>query len=322
MRHRNGRPVAATPALVGNPEGGGRAADRIYIRIGIVRINQFGRRPSLRHRLGIERPVHIPGHFSFADKKRRKGHIADRPFILAAERLVGGAAHTERAAGNRFHPERYSSAGNPLGEILESRHFGRSGERVAFCCGLRHPLHLSMFVVGIVMAHIKVAADTLQPEFLLIFLVIEVSGYPFVGQACREQLPVALLAGFVEDDLLCILELSLAFPIDLLGIFKEVRPDIFRSRTQFRKEIVRTAFRRQVALGATGGHTAFGIVMHREFPTFVGGFVHMTGHAVFIGRSLHVDPVQRNRNADPDSHAEQGEQNYFPSVFAGFLRLG
>ena len=195
MGHRDGRPVAAAPTLVGDAERRGRAADRVYFRVRIVGVNLFRRRASFRHGLGVKSPVLIPGHFGFADKERRNGHFFYGAFVVPAERFVVRAAHCESSSGDRFHVKRYGRTGDGFGKILECGYGSRFGERFAFFrFGLRDALHFRMRIVRIVMAYVQMAADTLQVEFLFVFFVVEMGGDTFLTEPRREQLLMALLA--------------------------------------------------------------------------------------------------------------------------------
>ena len=97
VRHRDSRPLAASPTLIGRSE---RRRG-----IGIIRIDDLGRRPAFGHRLGIESPVHVPCHLGLAHEKRRDGHLAHRSLVVAAERFVLGTAHRERTSRYGLHVE-------------------------------------------------------------------------------------------------------------------------------------------------------------------------------------------------------------------------
>ena len=79
-----------------------------------------------------------------------------------------------------------------------------------------------MLIVRIIVTCVKVTADALEAQLLLVFVIIEVSGDTVVGDSGREEVDVALLALFVVYDCLSVVELALSCPVDLLHILGHV----------------------------------------------------------------------------------------------------
>ena len=153
------------------------------------------------------------------------------------ERLVLGATHLERSAGDGNHIDRSSRAGDCLRKVLKRghgrcslvnnavRHYGSTRQRL-------------VLVIGVVVSRIEVAADTLQVEFLLVLIVIEVRCYTLIGNTLGIDVDVASLARLVIDDGLSILQLAMYRPIHILGILGHIGPQILHTGLGLRHDII------------------------------------------------------------------------------------
>ena len=196
--HRNGRPVATTPTLIGNTERGSRSTDRIDSRIGTVvgKDLRWGD-TSLGHRFSIERPIHIPSHLNLTDKERRQRHFTYRSLIILSERLIFGTTHQERTAWNRLHIKGDMRTGNLLRKTFETSNRRSGCKHLPSLGRLRHPFHTGMAIIGIIVPSIKVTTDTLQTEAFFVIFIIEVRFQPLVSDPRREKLLMALLTRLV-----------------------------------------------------------------------------------------------------------------------------
>ena len=71
-----------------------------------------------------------------------------------------------------------------------------------------------MLVVRIIMSGVEMAADALQVQLLLVVIIVKMGCDSVICDSFRIEVYVAVLAGFIEHDVLCIFKLALSVPVD------------------------------------------------------------------------------------------------------------
>ena len=166
------------------------------------------------------------------------------------------------------------------------------------------------------MSHVQMAADTLQIEFLFVFLVIEMGRNTLLAQAGGEQLLMTLLAGLVVDDRHGMFQLLFALPVDLAAVLGHVGPQVFHARFGFGPKMGERSLGRQMAFGAAGHHAALAVVVHRELPALVRLGMDVARLARLVGRTMDINPVETDGHAYPHGHGGHYDQNdFFTSYF-------
>ena len=221
MRHGYDRPVSHAPALVRISERRRRSAYGIHIIPHVIGIDDLRRSTPFRHGLGIECPELVPCDLCLPHEERRDRNLALRRLIRTAERLVVRTSHNERPSGNSHHVYRCGSARNGFSEIAEFRHRRSFGIDLLMTL-LRNACQLLVPVVRIVVSCIKMAADTLEIQFLRIVFVIEMGRHPFIGYTLRKEVDMAGFTGFIIHNADRVFQLALALPVYLFDVFRDI----------------------------------------------------------------------------------------------------
>jgi hypothetical protein len=160
--------------------------------------------------------------------------------------------------------------------------------------------------------YIEVTTDTLEIQFLLVLVIIEVSRYAVIGNTLGEEINVTSLTRLVIDDSLSILQLALAIPIDILGILGHIRPQILCTCSYLSLNILERAFGREVTSGAIGLSTAAVVIVYRLLPTRIRLGVEVASHTRFVLRRVHPHIVEgyHQRKAQHKT-CEQSQKNSF-----------
>ena len=313
MRHRDGRTVSHAPALVGHAEWWGRAGHRIHIRTAVVGIDDLRLRASLRHCLDIECPVLIPRHLDLSHKEWRDGDLVSRVFIGTAELVALLATHRELASWHSNHVDGGAGARNRLREVRETCYCSRfridRPSRVD-----RRRRHLLVLVASDEMSGIEMARDTLQAQFLLVLFVIEMCSDAIVGDAFREEIGVALLAGAVEDDAGRIFLGPLRLEVEVLLVVGEVHPNVVQANLDLCPIVMGCASWGKMACSTVRLHTALVHEVLALLPACLSLGMHMTSPARLVRRGdiARIECSQHQHDAE-QSAAQSSEEVFLAS---------
>ena len=158
-----------------------------------------------------------------------------------------------------------------------------------------------MFVIRIIVPRVEVAADTLQIQFLFVFVIIKVSSDTILVNPFREQILMTFFAGFVRNIFNGMFQFRLGVPVEICTVFCHERPYVFQSQFGFSRIMIPcVALRRKVTSHTMCFNTASVIYVFGEFPAVFYMRMNMAHHTRFIGREINGCFVYGNHNACPE----------------------
>ena len=119
-----------------------------------------------------------------------------------------------------------------------------------------------MRIVGVVVSGIEVATDTLQAQFFLVVVVVEVSCYTVITYTFGVYVNVTGLARLIVDNFLCVFEFTLAIPINILFVFGYLRPYILYTCRNLGFCVLNSSLWRKVTGCTVGFYATLAIVMY------------------------------------------------------------